>query len=779
MRIFLSRLFLLAAFSATLPAQWIAPNPVTGLRRQPDGVILSLGTGALRIQVCSDSIVHVIYSPTESFPSRQEYVVTKTVWPAAEWGLRENAGTVAITTGRMSVVVDRKDSTIAFNDASGKRLVQEGPNTLTPVTVNGESTYHAEAFIGLWGSTEAFYGLGQHQSGVWNYHGESVDIAQDNTNISIPMLLSSNGYGIFWNNASRSRFNNRFVHAMYISSEVADSIDYYFLYGPEFDKIVAGYRELTGAAPMFGKWAYGFWQCKNKYKTQEELLGVARKYRDLHIPVDNIVQDWFWWTTMGEFKWSDKYPDPKAMIDELHAKHFHLMVSVWPYFYPGSETYADMDRKGFFIDRTKVAAFHPKGEALYDATNPKARAYYWDLIDKSLFRIGVDAWWMDTTEPETEAREDNVMVRNKVAIGNGARYANLFPLMTTKAVSDGQRSESDRKRVFILSRSAFAGSQRYGVTAWSGDVNSDWETLRRQIPAGLNFALSGLPYWTTDIGGFTSGNPSDPAYRELFIRWFQFGTFCPVFRVHGTRVGDQNELWSYGPEAEKVLTAFDRLRYELMPYIYSVAWKTTSESYTPMRPLVMDYRTDVRAQNVGDQFLYGPALLVNPVTEPGASTRHLYLPKGGWFDFWSGRRVEGGKSIDAPVTIDRIPLYVRAGSIVPMGPDLEYAVEKPEDPIELRVFPGADGNFTLYEDENDNYDYEKGAYATIPLKWEETAKALTIGDRQGRFPGMAAERTFRVVFVGEGHGAGPGTTAQPDQVVRYTGTTVKLTANLR
>ena len=753
-------LYLLLASAAALDAQWIPQNPVVGVERQTDGVVLRLATGRLRLEVCSDSILHIVYMPTEAFPNRPQYVVTKASWPTAKWTLAEDPKTVTVSTDRMKVAVNRQDSTLAYSDASGHPLVQEGPNTLTPVIVNGEKTYHAEAFIGLWGSTEAFYGLGQHQSGVWNYHGESVDIAQDNTNISVPMLLSSNGYGIFWNNTSRSRFNNRFVHAMYITSEVADSIDYYFLYGPDFDRIIAGYRALTGAAPMFGKWAYGFWQCKNKYKTEAELLEVAHQYRARHIPVDNIVQDWFWWTTMGEFKFSDKYPDPKGMLDDLHRNHFHLMISVWPYFYAGSETYADMDRKGYFIDRTKVAAFHPKGMALYDATNPDARKYYWNLMDNALFQIGADAWWLDTTEPETEAREDSIMVRNQVHIGNGARYANIFPLMTTKAVYEGQRGSSDRKRVFILSRSAFAGSQRNGVTAWSGDVNSDWETLRRQIPAGLNFSLSGLPYWTTDIGGFTSGDPDDPAYRELFIRWFQFGTFCPIFRVHGTRRNDQNELWSYGPEAQKILTSFDRLRYQLMPYTYSLAWKTTSDAYTPMRPLVMDFRTDPRAQNTGDEFLYGPAILVAPVTEPGAETRHLYLPKAQWYDFWSGRTVEGGRSIDAPVTLERIPLYVRAGSIVPMGPDVEYAAEKPADPIELRVYRGANGSFMLYEDENDTYDYEKGAYATIPIQWDEASQKLTIGDRSGTFPGMLTTRTFRVDFVGSG---------KPERSVEYRG----------
>jgi alpha-D-xyloside xylohydrolase len=346
--------------------------------------------------------------------------------------------------------------------------------------------------------------------------------------------------------------------------------------------------------------------------------------------------------------------------------------------------------------------------------------------------------------------------------------------MTTGAVYDGQRSASDKKRVFILSRSAFAGDQRYGVTAWSGDINSDFLTFARQIPAGLNFAVSGLPYWTTDIGGFVTGDPDDPAYRELFVRWFQFGTFSPILRVHGTRKTDQNELWSYGPDAQRILTNFDRLRYRLLPYIYSLAWKTTSESYTPMRPLVMDFRTDVRAQNTGDQFMFGPAFLVNPVTEPAATARNLYLPQSKWYDFWTGSAVTGGRTITADAPLERLPLYVRAGSILPLGPDEEWSTEKPADPIELRIYRGADGDFTLYEDENDNYNYEKGAYATIPLHWDDARQALTIGDRQGQFPGMLESRTFRIVFVSENHGIGVDPSAQPDKTVPYSGKQVAV-----
>ena len=767
-------LFLSAFVSASLGpatrAQWVPLNPVTAVQQQPGGVSIILQKGFLRIQVCTDSIIHVVYSLEPDVPQRQDFLIVKTAWPKAEFTLdTSDSKTVTLSTAKLKIVVKREDSTLAILDSSGKIIAEESSRALTPVEVNGEKTLHPERFVNMWGTQEAFYGLGQHQAGVWNYRGEAVDLSQDNTNITVPLLLSSNGYGIFWNNGSRSRFNNRFVHAFYLSSEVADSMDYYFLYGPDFDKIIAAYRELTGQAPLFGKWAYGYWQCKNRYDSQQEILGVAHKYRDLHIPVDNIVQDWFWWNVMGEPVWNKNYPDPKGMIDDLHKNNVHLMVSVWPYFRPGSPVYTDMDKRGFFIDRTVAPSFHPVGQALYDAFNPEARQYYWKLMNNALFKIGVDAWWLDTTEPETEARETSILVTNKVALGNGARYANEFPLLTTTAVYQGQRSASDQKRVFILSRSGFAGSQRNAAAVWSGDVDPNWETFRRQIPAGLNLSLSGIPYWTTDIGGFVSANPDDPAYRELYVRWFEFGAFCPIFRAHGTRTTNQNEIWSYGTEAQKILTDYDHLRYRLMPYIYSSAWRVTSEGYTLMRPLVMDFRTDVRAQNIGDQYLFGPAILVNPVTEPGAATRHLYLPNAKWYDFWTGAALEGGRAIVAAAPLEHMPLFVRAGSILPLGPDVQYASEKSADPLELRIYRGADGDFTLYEDENDTYNYEKNIYAIIPFHWDDAKQTLLIGDRAGKFPGMLDTRTFRIVFVRENHGAGGGLTDAVDKVIQYSG----------
>ena len=769
-------LFLILCFPDIAASQWNPLNPVASVEKEQDGVRLTLQKGVMRLQVGSDSIIRVRYSPTASVAAHPDLVVIRNNWPATKWEMHSSDENVVLSTAQIKAVISRKDSNVTFQDSAGKTLFQQTEVTMTPVTMNGEQTYHVELFSKLWGSYESFYGLGQHQAGVWNYRGEAVDISQDNTNISIPFFLSSNGYGIFWNNASRSRFNNRFLGALYFSSEVADEMDYYFLYGPEFDRIIAGYRELTGAAPLFGKWAYGFWQCKNKYNTQEELLGVAHKYRELHIAADNIVQDWFWWYTMGEPVFDKtRYPDPPGMVDDLHKNNFHLMISVWPYFRPGSKAYGDMEQRGFFIDRTKVQSFHPPQMALYDAFNPDARKYYWDLMDQALFKIGVDAWWLDTTEPETEDRETNILVTNKTYLGNGARYANAFPLMTTQGVYQGQRSESDKKRVFILSRSAFAGAQRNAAAVWSGDINGDWIFFRKQIPAGLNYSISGLPYWTTDIGGFVSGNPDDPQYRELFIRWFQFGTFNPILRVHGTRSTNQNELWSYGADAQKILTSYDTLRYRLLPYIYSLAWMTTSQGYTPMRGLIMDFRTDTHSATIGDQFMLGPALLVNPVTDPGVSSRKVYLPKAKWYDFWRGSSVEGSRMIDAVAPIDKLPLFVRAGSIVPMGPEKEWSTEKQEDPIELRIYRGAGGDFTLYEDENDGYNYEKGLYATIPFHWDDAKHALTIGERKGSFSGMLSERRFKIVLVDEGHGVGITAESNPDKVVTYLGKELVVT----
>jgi alpha-D-xyloside xylohydrolase len=757
-------------------AQWNPPNPVVSFEKKDLALEVQQKDGLLRIEVDAPDVLHVTYAPPGPAIDRpSDHVIVKTDWPATAFTVDSDDKAVSLTTAKLKVSIEKSSGAIHYASSDGKPLTTDSYRSLHPAEVNGEHTSHAEVFFGIYGSHEGLYGLGQHQAGVWNYRGDTVDLSQENTEIAIPLLVSANGYGIFWNNPSRSEANNRFVHSLYLTAEVADRVDYYFFYGPEPDDIIGHYRELTGEVPLFGRWAYGFWQCKNKYQSQKELESVAAKYRELHIPVDNIVQDWFWWITMGEMKWNPSYPDPQGMIDTLHNKHFHLMVSVWPYFRPGSSTYDEWDKNGWFITKTVALSFHPVNQALYDPTNDAARRQYWTNLNDALFSKGVDAWWLDTDEPESEARRDNILVDHKLAIGSGARYANVFPLFHSGGVSEGQQSASDKKRVFILSRSAYAGSQRYGVTAWSGDVLSDWLTFQRQITAGLNYAISGMPYWTTDIGGFISGgNLNDPNFCELFVRWFQFGAFSPIFRVHGTRSPDENELWSYGSDAQKILVDYDTLRYRLMPYIYSEAWQVTSRHGTLMRPLVMDWRNDIDAQNTGDQYMFGPALLVNPVYSRGATTRTVYLPKTTWYDFWTGEKVEGGKRIQADAPLNKLPLFVRAGSIIPMGPAMEWSTEKPADPLEVRIYAGADGDFTLYEDENDGYAYARGAHATIPLHWNDATKMLAIGAREGTFPGMLPKRTLRIVLVGKGRGAGISESASATKTVAYEGAQVQV-----
>src|SRR3984893_16117363 len=445
-----SLILLAAMFGNFLPvahAQWAPRNPISSVQKQSDAVVFTQKTGFLKVQVCSDSVIHILHSPVTNFLKHPNYVVVKTTWDTPLWSMQEANDEITISTARLKVSVSRIDAAITYSEPGGDKLVQDANRWLTPVKVNGEDTYRAESFVNIYGSHEGFYGLGQHQAGVWNYRGESIDISQDNTNISIPFLVSSKGYGIYWNNESRSRFNNRFANYLYISSEVADAVDYYFFYCPDLDQVIAAYRELSGQAPLFGKWAYGFWQCKNRYKSQDEILGVARKYRELNIPADNIVQDWFWWNRKGEFVFNKNYPDPKAMVDQLHVENFHLMISIWPFFEPGSANYDYMDKHGWFVDKFKFAKppYHTDAMAVYDATNPEARKYYWDEVNKALFSIGLDAWWMDTTEPETEGQEENILLGHKVAAGSGDRYVNDYPLLDTGAIYNGQRSASDRK----------------------------------------------------------------------------------------------------------------------------------------------------------------------------------------------------------------------------------------------------------------------------------------------------------------------------------------------
>jgi alpha-D-xyloside xylohydrolase len=619
----------------------------------------------------------------------------------------------------------------------------------------------------------------------WTYYSHLEMEAGKRYQIKIEWIHTGGYIGLKYLSPEKEENKNR----LSLYSEVADQIDYYFIHGENLDQVVHGYREITGKATMMPKWAMGLWQCRERYKTQEELLSVVKDFRNRKIPLDNIVQDWFYWK---ENQWgshefdSTRFPDPKGMVNELHKNlNTHIMISVWPKFYVGTKHYDAFKEKGWLYMRNVE-----KGQkdwvgpgyvsTFYDPYSTDARKLYWKQIKDKLFVKGFDAWWLDSTEPDLQSnlsREETILRIGPTALGSSARYLNTFSLMNCKAVYDGQRETNPDQRVFILTRSAFAGQQRYAAATWSGDVATRWYDLRAQIPAGLNFSLSGIPYWTTDIGGFAvepryeHPNDSDlDEWRELNTRWFQFGTFCPLFRVHGQY--PFREMFNIAPDehpAYQAMLAYDKLRYRLMPYIYSLTGMVTQQDYTMMRALVMDFGKDKNVLSIGDQFMFGPALLINPVTEYKARTRSLYLPSGtGWYNLKTGQHLNGGQIIQADAPYTDIPIYVREGSIIPCGPEIQYATET-TDPIRLFIYTGSDGSFTLYEDENINYNYEKGKFSTIPLSYTEEDRLLTIGKRQGKFSGMLKTRTFEIKWINSSKPSGLEFQSKPDAIVVYHG----------
>jgi alpha-D-xyloside xylohydrolase len=840
----------LVAASLTTSPVTAAFVPVQSFQKNADGVTLAMSPGKMKLTVCSDSIVRVMYSPTATLPAGQDFVVTNHSWPRTSFKVADANGKLTLITRKLKVAVDKATGAVAFYDTSGKLLLSEpadGGKKMTPATVNGETSFRPEqSFVSP--PDEFLYGLGQFQEGIWNWRGMPEQLRQLNTEISLPMIVSSYGYGLLWNNASLTDFNpvdtqvaltNRsgtyttgaageyvFMVAdgdrrgeigvqvngqtlvaitnMWVTynlsakttlpanttcsvtllgggrdakifarplgntttfrSEVGDAIDYYFFYGPTADEIIAGYRQATGDAPLFPEAAYGFWQCRERYSSQEQMLSAASEFRARQIPVDFIVQDWQYWGNhgWGAYEWDlSHYPNPSNMIAQLHDEHFKYMISVW-------------SNPSGIVGRALAAMPHGliPGSQWMDVFNPAVRSLRWKYMDQAFFSIGADAWWQDATEPGDDG---NSVSGVQCFLGSANRVRNSYPLFASEATYEGQRGTDSSKRVVILSRSAYLGQQRYAAAAWSGDVSGDWLTFARQIRGGLNYSITGLPYWTTDTGGFF--HPRDqytsPDYNELLTRWFQWSTFCPILRIHGYTT--TTEIWKWLPATQTNLIAFDDLRYRMLPYNYSVAWKITSEGYTLMRALVMDFPHDPNALAISDEYMFGPAFLACPVTTAQATSRAVYLPSGtSWVDFWTGETLAGGKTVTANAPISIMPLFVRAGSIVPLGPVMQYATEKPEDPIELRVYRGADGKFTLYEDEGDNYNYEKGKYATIPISWNEARHTLEIGKRTGSFPGMLKERAFNIVWVSGNHGIGIATEEQPDAVVNYTGKAVKL-----
>ena len=732
------------------------------------GVNFTLTTGILRLNVCNDKIIQVSYSLNSTLPKKDTIIVNK-VWGKSNFTVTDDADNVIINTQSLTVKVTKAGSIVSYFDKSGHLILSEDSKLITAATVLGINTNTCSATFNS-PVTEGLFGLGQHQESIMNYKTKTLVLDQQNTQIALPFMVTTSGYGLLWDNYSLTNFKGNVAsNTKYqFSSESGKMVDYYFMYGPEIDDVIAQYRTASGAAPMFPKWAYGLFQSKDKYATQAEILTLANKYRAAKLPLDCIVQDWDYWTPDlwgSHTMTATKYPNPKALVDSLHNMNIHTMISIWPVFHSSTANYQQFNA---------IGALYPSAGAhhFYDPHNDAAKKIYWNQVNSQLFsKYGWDAWWADNDEPQ--GYPDAFDRKNFVtAKGSGVTYYNTYPIQHTAAVYNGWRKDIASKRLFTLSRSAFSGQQRYATATWSGDITSTWAAFPKQLSGGLNFCLSGIPYWTTDIGGYIYTDWSTVANQELMIRWFQYGAFCPIFRIHGQ--GEKALVSTTFTQTTKDnLASTDKLRYRLMPYIYSTAWKVTNEGYTMMRHLVMDYRTDANVKAIDNQFLFGQFMMINPVTSAGVTKRNVYLPAGNWYDFWTGKQYAGNQTINADAPITRIPVFVKAGSIIPMGPEIMYATQS-IDPTEIRIYKGANGSFNLYEDEGDTYNYEKGSYSVIPFSYNEVSKELTIGSRTGSYKNMLVNRNFKIVWVAENYGIGINAPLVCDTTVQYVGNQVVI-----
>jgi len=885
-----------------------------------------------RIVFYKDNIIRIVKWPIKYSPNKISLSVIRDTSIKVNFNIKENKNSLLIESKKLNLIINKKTGNITFADKSNNIFIEETKKPFfKKVVYLDDTTFNIQQFFRL-SEKEAIYGFGQHQNGIINYKNHSVVLVQSNTDAVIPFFVSTRNYGILWDNYSKTIFSDK--NDTYLWSDVGDQIDYYFIAGYNLDSVISGYRYLTGKTPLFGKWAYGYWQSKEHYDNQSELMSIAKKYRELKIPIDNIIQDWDYWN--GKENWggmffdSILYPDPEGMIKELHKMNYHIMISIWPAVGPNTQIYKELNSKGFLYYPVGWAGFK-----YYDAFNPEANAIYFKYLKNGLLSKDIDALWIDSTEPDVinaltkESQEYEMKKMGKNYLGSWARYLNAFSLVMTDALYKNLRKENNNKRIFILTRSSFAGQQRSGATTWSGDIGANWEIYKKQITAGINHSMAGIPYWTFDIGAFVLGaydgvfvyGGKDPAYQELYTRMFQFGTFCPIFRSHGSET--PREIWEFG-EFVPVLIKFDNLRYRLLPYIYSMAWLITSEDYTLMRALAMDFSEDIDTYNISDQYMFGSSIMVCPVTEymkyrppepsipvtskyfktsngkkglkayyfsdpyfknltlskvdtsiminwytgrpeyvtdssysirwegkiiPSETGKHqfhlksfdtkkifingkelkmiytsteqytepveliadkeydfklevsnkstgaarmllywktpsifekekmpinkkyerkVYLPKNtNWYNFWTGEVIEGGKNIIAPAPIDIIPLYIKAGSILPMGPFVQYSTEK-NDTLEIRIYKGNNASFILYEDENDGYNYEKGIYSTIRLNWYDKENILEISERKGKFPGMEEKRIFYITIVDKNKAVGI-EISKPDKIITYKG----------
>jgi alpha-D-xyloside xylohydrolase len=743
-----------------------SPLRVLGWQQSNGALNITTSGGILKLQPFLDQALHVQFGSATSLAAAKSYAVLRAPDTIAST-VTQTSTNIVMTTALYSVQVSLATSQITIFDASGKQLIQEAAQGgRTPAV--GNILNAADNFQLT--STEALYGTGEFRDSAMNLRGVSRDLYQVNTQAAVPVILSTNGWSMFWDNPSETHFSDS-SSGMSLSSNAGTLDDFYVVVGTNFDTLVHGYRRLTGTAPMMPEWALGYHQSRNRYASQTDLLSTAAEMRSDQIPMDTIFIDYMYWGNAGfgsNVFDSSAWPNVPTMIQTLHNENTKLIVSVWPSFSPGNSNYTTMLNDGYLISGADTF-----GGPAYDVFNPAAAAQYWQQIATSLVPLGIDGWFLDGPEPDGPG-----LSGVNTFAGPGETVLNVYPLLHVSNFYNGLLASNPNLRPYIITRCAWAAQQRNGMTIWSGDTSGTWAELQDQIPAGLNYTACGLPYWTTDIGGYSGGNVDDPAYQELYTRWWEWGTFCPIFRSHGIRGDGTNELWEYGPTVQANCTQFGNLRYRLMPYVYSLTGAITQNDYTPMRLLAFDFASDTNVLNIKDEFMYGPAFLINPVTVAGATSRSVYLPSGtSWTDFWTGTTYTGGQTITAAAPINLIPIYARAGSIVPMGPAEQYTNQTPATPVEVRIYPGANGSFTLYEDDGTTMAYQSGAFTQIPFTWNDSTQTLTIGARQGSYTGMLNSRVFNIVVVknnGNGAGINPG---NPNATVTYTGSQLTVTPN--
>ncbi len=757
----------------------------------------------------SPSIVRVTKTLPGGPQARKSYSVIMQPNNKVALTTEPTANGVRLKSDIIQADINTTTGAITFRNSADSLLLTDARTTLTPRTDKAnEGKLKVTQAFGL-AKDEAIYGLGQLHNTNMSQRGQSVEIWNHNTYISIPYFTSEKGYGLYWDNPGKSQFVDN-AKGTTITSEVGTAADYYFIYrdGTQ-DGVITGIRDLTGQATMFPKWALGFWQCRERYKTSDELAEVLDRYRQLQIPTDAMVQDWQYWgcdsnwnamrfmnpyyiNKVGDPAWSKYLPgdmrnmkaqkeprlkSPQEMVGYVHRNNAHLMISIWANFGPWTEQYKEMK---------KIGALYPfdtwprnQGVMPYDVFNPKARDIYWNYLSY-LYRMGIDAWWTDSTEPDHfEKPGDNDWQTHD---GSWLSVKNAFPLLHNKGIYEHQRQMKDnQKRLLLMTRSGAFGIQHYGTFSWSGDITASWKEMKTQVPSGLNYTLCGIPFWNTDLGGFFywefEQSPKNPALKELQTRWMQWGTFMPLMRNHcsSPMVSELYEMGEAGDWAYDAIVDAIRLRYRLLPYTYSTMADCVQRSGSMMRALVMDFASDHHASRLNDEYLFGRSLLVKPITDPmytwkdqqkrgheiypdikeAAAPYSVYLPKGAkWYDFWDNTLFDGGQDVTRTYSIDIMPVYVKAGTIMPFGPEVQYSSEKSWQQLELRVYPGANGSFTLYEDEGDNYNYEKGQFSEITFTWDDAQRRLTISPRKGSFKGMDKDRVFDVVLVGKDSGHG-------------------------